>query len=215
MRLLAVSDKTAPTLLALHNPPPVDMLLGCGDLPYSYMEYLVTRLRVRDALYVHGNHDAQEFLHSGEVLDFPGGWQNLDQRVAIVQGLIIAGLEGSIRYKPKSPFQYTEYEMRKRAQKLILRLLWAKVRFGRDPDIVITHAPPLGIHDGPDAPHQGFRIFLNLMRQFHPRLWLHGHKHRYGPSVWRTHYVRTEVINVYPYRWITLQDQQFTISPQH
>ncbi len=215
MRLLAVSDKSAPSLLAMHRPPSVDLLLGCGDLSYSYMEYLVTRLRVRDAFYVHGNHDAQEWLHTGAVLDSPGGWQNLDQRVTITQGLIIAGLEGSIRYRPNAPFQYTEREMRTRTQKLILRLLWAKVRYGRDPDILISHSPPWGIHDGPDAPHRGFRIFLNLMRQFHPRLWLHGHKHRYGPSAWRTSYARTEVVNVYPYRWITIQEGQITISPQH
>jgi Icc-related predicted phosphoesterase len=73
---------------------------------------------------------------------------------------------------------------------------------GRYLDILITHAPPCGIHDGEDACHQGFDTLLQFMRRFRPRYLLHGHQHRYKDEVWQTRYLDTEVINVYPYRTI-------------
>jgi len=35
----------------------VELVLSCGDLPYYYLEYIVSMLNV-PLLYVHGNHDA-------------------------------------------------------------------------------------------------------------------------------------------------------------
>ena len=42
-------------------------------------------------------------------------------------------------------------------------------------DILLTHAPPRGVGDGPDPPHQGFPIFNALTRWLRPALLLHGH----------------------------------------
>jgi Icc-related predicted phosphoesterase len=81
------------------------------------------------------------------------------------------------------------------------RLLWNRLRHGRYLDILITHAPPFGIHDGPDLCHRGFRAFLTFMRWFRPRYLIHGHKHVYRPDeVTQTSYHQTEVINTYGYR---------------
>lgn len=79
-------------------------------------------------------------------------------------------------------------------------LLMNRLHYGRYIDILVTHSPPHGIHDGDDLAHRGFETFLDLMDWFKPRYLLHGHKHVYGPEPTRTHYAETEVINVYPYR---------------
>jgi len=77
-----------------------------------------------------------------------------------------------------------------------------RVLHGRYLDILITHSPPFGIHDGEDLPHRGFKALLGFMTVFRPRYLLHGHKHIYGPEPSRTRYLDTEVINVYPFRVI-------------
>ncbi|MEA3396123.1 MAG: metallophosphoesterase [Chloroflexota bacterium] len=207
VRILAVSDRVSDTLFnarVRERIGPVDLLLSCGDLPYTYLEYLVTELRTRHAYFVHGNHDAPEHCESGQTLSEPGGWENLDGRVTHVArlNLLVAGLEGCIRYRPGAPYQYAQGEMTWRAQPLMLQLLFNKIRYGRYLDIFIAHSPPAGIHDGPDGPHRGFDVFLSLMRRFRPRLLLHGHQHRYGPAPWRTRYAATEVVNIYPFRLI-------------
>lgn len=181
----------------------IDLLLSCGDLPYSYLEFLVTNLDPLHAFYVHGNHDQHEEGNKS-VLREPGGLRNLDRRAVYLPSthLLVAGLEGCVRYRPHAPYQFSQQQMTLRVARLALRLLWNRARYGRYLDILIAHAPAAGIHDGPDAPHLGFRAFLPLMRWFRPRLLLHGHKHIYGPQVWQTRYAATDVVNVYPFRLI-------------
>lgn len=205
LRILVVSDTVA---RILYQPRVknlvgnIDLLLSCGDLPYSYLEFLVTNLTPPHAFYVHGNHDSHE--EGVSVLAEPGGLHNLDRRTVHLRNtdLLIAGLEGCIRYRPDAPYQYSQQQMRVRVFVLGLRLLWNRARFGRYLDILITHAPAAGIHDGPDAAHLGFAALVSLMRLFRPRLLLHGHKHIYGPQVWQTRYLATDVVNVYPFRLI-------------
>ncbi len=206
LRILAVSDTVArilyqPRVKSLVRD--IDLLLSCGDLPYSYLEFLVTNLDPLHAFYVHGNHDARE-EHSEGVLLEPGGLHDLDRRTVRLRdtGLLIAGLEGSVRYRPNAPYQLSQQQMAVRVSTLVLRLLWNRVRFGRYLDILIAHAPAAGIHDGPDPAHAGFRAFLPFMRRFRPRLLLHGHKHIYGPQAWQTRYFATDVVNIYPFRLI-------------
>jgi Icc-related predicted phosphoesterase len=76
------------------------------------------------------------------------------------------------------------------------------MRYGRFVDILLTHAPPLGIHNGPDRPHRGFWAFLQAMDLFRPRYLIHGHIHRsYGFSTeTETRYGETQVINTAGYR---------------
>ncbi len=213
MRILAVSDHVADTLYRANARSivgPIDLLLACGDLPYSYLEYLVTTLQTQESFFVHGNHDAVEYTSGGTDLTTPGGLFNLDRQVVRSGKLLIAGLEGSIRYKPRAPYQYSESEMKRRMWSLIPRFLLNRVRYGRYVDIVIAHSPPAGIHDGPDGPHRGFECFLTLMRRFRPRLLLHGHKHHYGPETWHTQYESTEVVNVYPFRIIELDGEHIS-----
>ncbi|MDY7080361.1 MAG: metallophosphoesterase, partial [Chloroflexota bacterium] len=165
MKILAVSDQVVRSIYSSHIRErfgDVDIVLSCGDLPYSYLEYIVSILNV-PCFFVHGNHDGPEYTADGRVLTEPEGWINLDEQVLKVRGILLGGLEGSIRYKPRATFQYTEMEMTRKAWRLTPSLLMNRVRYGRYLDILVTHAPPLGIHDGKDWPHRGFKTFLGLM----------------------------------------------------
>mgnify|MGYP000165081977 CR=1 FL=1 len=207
MRILALSDQVVESIYSAdvrERFGDVDLLLSCGDLPYSYLEYLVTMLNV-PAFYVHGNHDMPEDLGQGVLLKEPRGWVNLDGRTVRAGPLLLAGLEGALRYRPNAPFQYSEGEMRRKVVRLLPALLLNRMRYGRYLDILVTHAPPLGIHNDLDLPHRGFAVFRWLMERFRPRYLLHGHKHVYKPQTTRTRYGETMVVNVYPFAVLELE----------
>jgi Icc-related predicted phosphoesterase len=204
VKILAISDQVVESIYSSRIRErfgDVDMVVSCGDVPYYYLEYVVSMLNV-PALFVHGNHDQPEHTANGRIITEPCGWINLDGRVINTKGVLLGGLEGSIRYKPHVPYQYTEREMVYKVWRMTPTLLMNRIFQGRCLDILVTHAPPLGIHDGEDWPHRGFNAFLTLMTRFRPRYLLHGHKHIYGTDTWQTDYLDTQVINVYPYRVI-------------
>jgi Icc-related predicted phosphoesterase len=211
VKLLAVTDKVVdfiygPTLVERFGD--VDMVLSCGDLPYYYLEYIVSMLNV-PLFYVHGNHDPPvEYTASGAQLTGPGGCTNVHGRLVQEKGITIAGLEGSIRYKPAGKFQYTEAQMWRRALRLTPALLRNRLLTGRTLDILLAHAPPFGIHNGHDRTHVGFRSFLWLMERFRPRYLLHGHRHVYNPlEITETQYESTTIINVYPYKVLEIPEE--------
>jgi Icc-related predicted phosphoesterase len=99
MKILAVSDQVIDRLYSdrvKNNYPDINMIIGCGDLPYSYLEFLVTVFNL-PMYYVPGNHDP-EFGPSPD--SRAEGGTNLDGRVIFTKGLLIAGLGGSILYQP-------------------------------------------------------------------------------------------------------------------
>jgi len=112
--------------------------------------------------------------------------------------LLIAGLEGSIRYSD-GPHQYTERQMMAKVRALRLRLRL------RHPDILITHGPPAGVNEGTDAPHRGLKAIRRAVEWMRPRLLLHGHIHPYGREIVREAQLgETRVINVVGHRLIEL-----------
>jgi Icc-related predicted phosphoesterase len=208
MQFLTVSDEVVPAIYSLNIKDrfrSIDAVLGCGDLPPYYLEFIVTMLAI-PCFYVHGNHNEVEFTESGEVLRAPRGCVLVEGRSMYHEGLIIAGLGGSIRYNNEPGSQYTEAQMLRRVWRLAPRLLINRMRYGRYVDVMLTHAPPLGIHNGPDYPHRGFQAFLTLMDLFKPRYLIHGHIHRsYGFSgVTETRYKETMVLNTAGYRLLSI-----------
>lgn len=203
-QFLTVSDEVVPAIYSLNvreRFSGVDCVLGCGDLPYYYLEFLITTLCV-PCYYVFGNHDHVEIVEDGTTLHEPRGCVSLEGRSIVHDGIILAGLGGSIRFNDEPGAQYTEAEMMFRVWRLTPRLLFNRQRHGRYLDILLTHAPPYGIHNGPDRPHHGFKAFLTLMDWFRPRYLIHGHIHRsYGFSaVTETRYRDTVVLNTAGYR---------------
>lgn len=205
MKILALSDRV---VAPIYSPRireqygDIGLAIGCGDLPYYYLEYVVTMLPV-PLTYVYGNHDKVQYTADGRTLNAPAGCVSLEGSVREVKGVLLAGLGGSIQYQPGAVHQYTEADMRARILQLIPALLVNRLRTGRYLDILVTHSPPFGIHDGEDRAHIGFKSFLTFMRYFKPRRLLHGHKHMYGhDNVYVTQYHETTVVNVYPSRVI-------------
>ncbi len=200
MQALTVSDQVVESI---HSPAlkglaqGVDLVLSCGDLPPEYLEYIVSMLNV-PMFYVLGNHDHDR--------PEPEGGENIDGRVVEYKGLLIAGLEGSIRYNNRPRLQYTENDMRAKIARLTPKLVLNRARYGRYLDILITHAPPFGIQDGTDVPHRGFKSFLWFMDHYQPRYLIHGHVHIYDNRTETvSRYGATTVVNTYGYRVLNLE----------
>ncbi len=204
VKVLAVSDRVQEHIYSQTLPsnfPDVGLVVGCGDLPFYYLEFIVTMLSA-PVLYVRGNHDDRpHHMSDGRVAHRAEGCLDMDGRVLCRAELLIAGMEGSMRYRPDGKCMYTDPEIAFKLFKLTPRLLFNKARFGRYLDVMIAHSPPYGIHDRSDLPHTGFKPFLPFMRAFRPRYLLHGHVHNYNPlAVTQTRYHDTFVINVYPHQ---------------
>lgn len=202
MKILALSDRVLDWVYnsqVRENFPQVDMIVGCGDLPFYYLDFLVSALD-KPLVYVCGNHDqTPQYTADGRVLTRVEGALDLHARTARVNGVLLAGLEGSIRYRPGARLMYDEGEMRFQIAKLLPGLLRNRLKYGRFLDILVTHSPPFGIHDRPDPAHTGFKVFLPLLRACTPRYMLHGHIHLYRQDAIRvTQFAQTTIINVYP-----------------
>ncbi len=207
MKVLVVSDEVRHEIYRADLRelfPDVELVLSCGDLPFLYLEYIVTLLNV-PLVYVFGNHDKVTYTEWGEELRVPRGGINAGGRVVEVKGLIIAGLEGSFRYHPHAERQYTEWEMRWQIARMEPRLLWNRLTKGRYLDILLAHAPPWGIHDAGDPAHRGFKVFLKFMERYRPRYLIHGHTHPAAADTETTRYKGTEVIHVHGYKVLDLE----------
>ena len=204
MQVLAVSDVVEDDLYGSGGERfrGVEAILSAGDLPASYLDYLASILSA-PLFYVYGNHFyGVEHTHTGVDLHHPPG-VNLDTRVVRYRGLVMVGLEGCMRYSG-GPHQYTEGEMRLKALRLWPQLALERLR-GRRLDVLLTHAPPRGIHDASDLPHRGFQTFLDFISWHRPRYVLHGHVHCYDRSKPRqTVLGDTVVLNVYGHQVLDL-----------
>ncbi len=190
MRILILADEESKSLYDYYQPEKlegIELILACGDLGREYLEFFATMCRA-PVLYVLGNHD-QWFELSGA----PGGCICIEDEIYVYKGLRILGLGGSMQYSPGKSHQYTEKQMRRR----ILQLWWKFIRH-RGIDILVTHSAAAGIHDLADLPHRGFVCFRELLEQYRPKLFVHGHVHaNYGDFTRRDRYMDTIVVNGY------------------
>ena len=204
MKILAVSDRVLDKLYSgsiRQTYADVDLMIGCGDLPFYYLDFLTSAIDA-PLVYVRGNHDeGPQYAVDGRVWRDVRGGVDIHGKVVTRRGVILAGLQGSMRYKAHADYMYSEAEMRRVVAQLVPRLLWNRQRLGRALDVLVTHSPPFGIHDRPDLPHTGFKVFLSFLRLFRPRYHLHGHIHIYRQDeVRESRFEETTVVNVYPYK---------------
>lgn len=201
MKILALSDKIIDrfyTPQVTSRFKDVDIIISCGDLSYYYLEFILTILNT-PLYYVRGNHDKMIVHGEAGSRISPHGGENIHRRVVLTNGLLLAGVEGSLRYK-SGPFQYSQGEMWWHVFRLIPPLLAHKILKGKNLDLLITHAPPRGIHDKEDHPHRGISAFRWLLTVIKPRFHLHGHVHLILPDEKRkTLFGATQVINAYGY----------------
>jgi len=214
MKLLAVADHVDPLVYSNNIKERfknISVILGAGDLDISYYEYIVSTLN-KPLYFVFGNHNLKSFSYfrpSKKNIDdtnryssnFHPGFGSICVEDKVIfdkkYNLIIAGLGGSRKYN-NGEHQFTEYQMRIRALLLVPKLLFYRIFYGRWTDILLTHAPPQGIHDKEDLCHMGFKTFIWFMDKFKPRYLIHGHVHLYNLNSRRiTKYRDTTVINAY------------------
>jgi Icc-related predicted phosphoesterase len=208
--VLAVSDEVDQRIYSTtirERMGDVQMVIGCGDIPASYLEFLVDSLNV-PVYYVLGNH-AEEVTRIGERGEpkLPLGCVDVGGKVIRdpQHGLLIAGLPGSPRYAENEPIQYTEWQMHWMMVRMTPRLLWNRLRHGRYLDLLVTHAPPRDLGDREDVAHRGFKAMRRFLKRFRPAYQLHGHVHLYDRSISNTiRFDETEIINVYPYQRLDL-----------
>jgi Icc-related predicted phosphoesterase len=182
----------------------IDIIISCGDLPYYYLEYIISSLN-KPLYYVRGNHSNQVEYGSGAERTEPWGAIDLHRRICREPGLLISGVEGCLRYN-SGPQQYTQAQMWRHVWRLLPGLWSNRLRYGRYLDVFVTHAPPWKVHDQEDKPHQGIKAFNWLIRVFRPALHFHGHIHVYrNDAVTKSRVVATDVINSFGY-WETRFD---------
>ncbi len=185
VRVLAVADEEVQSVRSRVRDLDVDLVLAAGDLPWDYLEELVSLLDV-PAAYVPGNHEPPASRAPGAS---PRGMVNVDGRCRVVAGLRIAGLGGCVRYN-NGDHQYTQKEYAKKARRL--------VKAAGDVDVLLTHAPPLGLGDEPDPSHQGIAALPDTITALNPTWHLHGHIHPYGMAKPDREIGSTTIRNVIP-----------------
>ena len=173
MKILLVSDVEDKFLWDYYRPGRLaeyDLILSAGDLKSSYLSFLVTMARC-PLMYVHGNHDALYEKYP------PEGCDCIEDKLVIHKGLRILGLGGCRQYSG-GKHQYTEKQMAKRVRKLK-----GKIRRAGGVDIILTHAPARGCGDAEDPCHRGFEVFSELIDEYKPAYFVHGHVHmNYNPG---------------------------------
>jgi hypothetical protein len=196
----------------------VSLVISCGDLPFNYYDFILSNLN-KPLLFVFGNHnlrrlpdydrrhrpgpEEQSALYKPKP---PGGGFYISGRVMRVNGIIFAGLGGSMRYNGGLN-QFSNARMFLYMLKLIPVMLWHRLVHGRFLDVLVTHAPPEGIHDCQDRCHRGFRPFLWFMKTFKPQFLVHGHIHLYGSNEKRrTEYLDTVVVNAFDHYVIEVEE---------
>ena len=211
-KVLAVSDEVVDGLwtheVRKHR---VDLVLGAGDLPFDYLEYLATALD-RPCVFVPGNHDADLggfteshglWLRDGLPAHWPGpqGGINADGTVVEICGVRIAGLGGSIRYND-GPNQWTQRQQTRRMRKLARRARRKPV------DVLLTHSPPRKVGDREDPAHQGFDCLHDAVERLRPTVLVHGHIHPHGEPVPDRMMGDTRVINTVGYKILDLDARE-------
>lgn len=189
MKIMAMSDVESSYIWDHYKPGMfrgIDLIISCGDLNPQYLSFVETFANV-PLLYVHGNHDEKYQTNP------PEGCECIDGKLYVHEGIRILGLGGSMRYRA-GEHQYSEREMEKRIKKLR-----RKIKKIGGIDILVTHAPMRGFHDGKDPCHMGFGAFETLLKTYQPKYFLHGHIHmNYGCNTPReSQFGNTTVINAY------------------
>jgi hypothetical protein len=204
VRVLAVSDEVDPLLRSdARTVGAVQLVLACGDLPFDYLRHLAGSLDV-PLVFVPGSHDPDLIGYRGGAFPtvvrfdeppWPDVEVNADGRVVDVAGLRLAGLGGCRRYAP-GPNQYSDHEQARRAHRLVATARLRSWHDGRGVDVLLTHAPPLGVGDAADVAHRGFPALHGVVGRLHPLLLLHGHVHPSGDAPHDRWLGETAVCNV-------------------
>ncbi len=233
MKILCVSDYVDPLIYNQNVKDvysDVDLILCAGDLPMDYIDFIVSVFN-KPTYFVFGNHDLKEYhlYHKDSRLDNLHLVKNYEQAIhghgatylgfkafanenLLVEDpktgrktpLLIAGASGTSRYN-NGLCQFTDSQMKFKLLKLVPKLIYNKLKYGRYLDIFMTHASPRHIHDHEDPCHIGFECYNWFLQRFKPVYMVHGHIHLYDLREERIgNYYDTTVVNAYAHYVIEL-----------
>lgn len=219
MKILCISDEVDPIVYSTSIKKrfgDVDLVVSAGDLPMEYYDFIVSSIN-KPLLFVYGNHNLSTFPRFGSLgrpfrqlrvdemrEETNWGAHHIGFRTKIESGLLFMGLGGCMRYNSGAN-QFTERQMFFRILSLLPALLWNRIVHGRWLDVLVTHAPPEGIHDKADPCHRGFRCYRWFLDTFRPSAMIHGHVHLYDLNdVRQSRFAETEVVNAYGHCVITI-----------
>lgn len=173
MNILLCADMRTSVKLPNINP---DLVILLGDIPRLMVSKIDRQYKCRK-LGVLGNHDDHYFFDGTEV-------ENIHNKIISVEGVRIAGFEGSPVYKTKGFGQHSEGTCAEFAKKIS----------NEEIDILVAHSNPVYPKDiNADEAHRGFESFNHLLSMNSIRYMFHGHLH--DPFVTTLH--NTEVHSVY------------------
>jgi Icc-related predicted phosphoesterase len=186
VRVLVVADLPAwENSELLEAAATADCIVSLGDLEIDELAPLLRPEIVVPHICVRGNHDGDEET----------GFVDTHLKRGSVNGHVFGGFEGCLRYKNFGFHQYTQEE----ATALLADFPAV--------DVMISHSPPLGVHDDVEAPHIGFEALRDYCERHQPAYLLHGHTYpdeaEPGPPAigeslsCRSRLGETEVIYVY------------------
>lgn len=153
-----------------------DLVFLLGDIYYRNVLRIDRKYKC-PKVGVFGNHDKAHFFDDTEVV-------NVHRKIVEVEGLTIAGFEGSPKYSNKPFGQHLEVE----AESFVASMYKHRV------DFFLAHSNPVYPHTDQDS-HRGFAAFNDLIEYGTARYFLHGHLHEPFELVEN----KTKVYSVYPY----------------
>jgi hypothetical protein len=173
-RILALADEVDGSLESPETRTqlmPLDLIVGCGDLPVDYLRFVADAFATVPLAYVRGNHDVGGEWGTGTATTIHLPEPLVDGRPWTDGQLTVVGFSGI----PRVGGNGLQVSSLARLQQVIgawLRLGWGR---GNAPVLMVSHVAPRGINDGPDRVHRGSRGLRWLAARLHPPLWLHGH----------------------------------------
>jgi Icc-related predicted phosphoesterase len=217
VKILCISDQIDPqvyTPAIKERFSDIDLILCAGDLPMDYLDFIISSLN-KPLYFVFGNHNNEEMKYfrkawNTQLIEYTReeytgcGAVHIGSKVKNEGKLIVAGLGGCMLYN-NGINQYTDFQMYLEIIKIIPGLLFNRIAHGRFLDVLLTHAPPKGIHDKNDKCHSGFKAFLWFMKTFKPKFLVHGHIHLYDLCDSRlTKWENTVIVNAFSHYVINL-----------
>lgn len=155
-----------------------DLILLLGDISLRNL-YRIEKKYLCKKIGILGNHDKSEYYKEVNI-------SNAHKCILNVDGLVIAGFQGSPIYNDKPFGQHSNEEV---AEFL--------ATINQPIDIFIAHSNPVYSDTDQDS-HRGFAAFNEFIQQHQPKYFLHGHLHEpFEMKVGNTH-----IHSIYPYGFI-------------
>jgi len=174
-RILALADEIDASLESAETRArigPVDLIVGCGDLPVDYLRFVTDAFETVPLAYVRGNHDVGGDWATGDATQLHLPEPLPDGRPWTDGQLTLVGFSGIPRHGGGNGLQVGSVT---RVRQVLDVWLHMAVRPLRPPVLLVSHVAPRGINDGPDPIHRGSRALRWLAGRIRPPLWLHGH----------------------------------------